>query len=75
MAATTCERDQQMNVRNRDETQEADVAAGEHAHLDSGASAIEYALLLGLIAIVIFTAMAMLGMNVSELYSSIATGY
>jgi Flp pilus assembly pilin Flp len=42
---------------------------------DKGASAIEYALLIALIALVIFTAMALLGINVSELYSSIATGY
>lgn len=42
---------------------------------EGGASAIEYALLLGLIAIVIFAAMMLLGFNVSEFYSSIATGY
>lgn len=42
---------------------------------DRGASAVEYALLIGLIALVIFAAMALLGVNVTELYSSIATGY
>jgi Flp pilus assembly pilin Flp len=42
---------------------------------DKGASAIEYALLIALIALVIFTAMALLGIQVSGLYSSIATGY
>lgn len=42
---------------------------------DSGASAIEYALLLGLIAMAIIVVVTLAGMNVRDLYSSIATGF
>lgn len=42
---------------------------------DSGASAIEYALLLGLIAMAIIVVVTLAGMNVKDLYSSIATGF
>lgn len=65
-----------------DERGRTDPAAGGRVCLetpaparDTGASAIEYALLLALIALVIFAAMALMGVNVSEMYSSIATGY
>jgi len=49
--------------------------AARRAAPDSGASAIEYALLLGLIALVIFATMMLLGVNVADFYSSVATGY
>ena len=65
-----------------DERGRTDLATGDQVCPDSpapardkGASAIEYALLMALIALVVFTALALLGVNVGELYSSIATGY
>jgi Flp pilus assembly pilin Flp len=50
-------------------------STGPTAAADRGASAIEYALLLGLIAIVLFAVLMLLGVNVAEFYSSVATGY
>ena len=69
-----------MIVRDRDDERQgtggsADYGLHSERRADVGASAIEYALLLGLIAIVIFAAVALLGVNVADLYSSIATGY
>lgn len=71
-----------MSVQDTDESSASDARTGDATGLagqstapEGGASAIEYALLLGLIAIVVLAAMALLGVNVSELYSSIATGY
>jgi pilus assembly protein Flp/PilA len=40
---------------------------------EAGASAVEYALLVGLIAVVIITAVQLLGTNLSSIYNSVAT--
>ena len=40
---------------------------------EAGASAVEYGLLVALIAVVIITAVSLLGTNLSSLYSSMAT--
>lgn len=45
-------------------------AAGE-----SGATAIEYAMIAGLVALVIFSAVTVLGTSVSGLYSSVVDGF
>lgn len=44
------------------------MARGERSIDESGATAVEYALLIGLIAIVIFAAVAALGTQVFALY-------
>lgn len=70
-----------MTVRERDS---AHLGAGDSAggpprpegrSVEWGASAIEYALLVGFIAIVILAAVTLLGVNVADMFSSIATGY
>ena len=40
---------------------------------DRGATAVEYGLMVALIAIVIITAVALLGTNLSTLFNSVAT--
>jgi pilus assembly protein Flp/PilA len=42
---------------------------------DQGASSVEYGLLIGLIAIVIFVAVVLLGENTRDLFSTAATMY
>jgi Flp pilus assembly pilin Flp len=42
---------------------------------DDGASAAEYALLIGLIALVIFIAVGLLGLNVADLFSTVSTAF
>jgi pilus assembly protein Flp/PilA len=42
---------------------------------ERGASSVEYGLLIGLIAIVIFVAVALLGQNTQDLFSTAATLY
>lgn len=42
---------------------------------DKGASAVEYSLLVGLIAIVIFVAVVFFGQEVEGLFSTAATSY
>ena len=42
---------------------------------ERGTEVVEYALLLGLIALVIFATMLLLGVNFADFYSSVATAY
>ena len=42
---------------------------------DSGATAIEYSLIGGMIALVIITAVALLGTNVQQLFDSVAAAF
>ena len=42
---------------------------------DLGASTIEYALLVGLVALIIFAAVALVGTNATDLFSSVSSGF
>jgi Flp pilus assembly pilin Flp len=53
-----------------------DLARGAaHGDRDRGASAVEYALLIGLIALLLFLAVTILGTSVRDSFDSAASGF